>query len=62
MDANIRFEIFESFCYAIGAYANLRYACFCIRSIEGQININDSTGDLIAPNCDMAKRLSSVPD
>ena len=46
MDANIRHEIFESLCYAIGAFASLRHACFCIRSIEGQTKVNNSTGDL----------------
>ena len=25
------------------------HACFCIRSIEGQTKVNDSTGNLIAP-------------
>ena len=42
LNANVRHEIFESFCYAIGAYASLRHACFCIRSIEGQTKVNDS--------------------
>ena len=37
MGTDIRHEIFESFCYMIGAYASLCHvhACFCIRSIEG---------------------------
>ena len=41
-----RYEIFESFCYAIGPCASLRdCACFCIRSMEGWTKLNDSTGN-----------------
>ena len=41
-------HVLESFCYAIGAYASLRHACFRVRSIEGQTKVDDSTGNLIA--------------
>ena len=62
MDASIRHGIFDSFCSAIGAYASLRHACYCIRSIEGQTKVNDSTLAIliIGPYWDMAKHSSSV--